>query len=267
MRHSPLLASLLAAALLLFGPPAEAALDRAALKDVGFHLQPGAALPKAAMLHGPHGDLTLGQALGGKPALVTFTDYRCESLCGVILDQLAGTLPKVPLAMGKDFNVISVSLSGDQTGADAASFRDAHTAGSTLHDAALFLTNDAPALEAMKSSVGLVAPFDAEHKQFAHPAGLMLVDAEGRVQRILSPFAMDPLDLKLALTESGAAPTSLTSHLLLLCYGFNPAAGIYTLRIERVMSIAAAATIALIAAGVGTLFLIERRRRRAIPLA
>ncbi len=259
------LASLAATTVLACTPAL--ALTRVELKDVGFHLQPGAELPKAAVLHGPHGDLTLGAALDGKPALVTFTDYRCESLCGVILDQLAGTLPKVPLAMGRDFNVISVSLSGTQTQADAASFRDAHTGGSALHDAALFLTNDRPALEAMKASVGLVAPFDEEHKQFAHPAGLMLVDAAGRVQRVLSPFAMNPLDLKLALTESGAAPASLTSHLLLLCYGFNPAAGIYTLRIERVMAVAAAVTIALIAAGVGTLLLVERRRRRAVPLA
>ena len=265
MRHA-FAASLIAAALLAGGTPAAATLDRAQLKDVGFHLRAGAELPKAAVLHGPQGDLTLGEALAGKPALVTFTDYRCESLCGVILDQLAGTLPKVPLAMGKDFNVISVALSGVQTQADATTFRDAHTGGSTLHDSALFLTNDSPALEAMEASVGLIAPFDAEHRQFAHPAGLMLVDAQGRVQRILSPFAMDPLDLKLALTESGAAPASLPSHLLLLCYGFTPAAGIYTLRIERVMAIAAAVTIVLIVAGVGTLLLVERRRRRAMPL-
>lgn len=261
MRYALAVLATLAIANLPAVAPA-AALTRTELRNVGFHLKTGAALPEAAVLHGPHGDLTLGEALAGKPALVTFTDYRCESLCGVILDQLAGTLPKVPLALGTDYNVISVALSGSQTQADAVAFRDAHTTGSALHDAALFLTNDATALEAMKSSVGLVAPFDAEHKQFAHPAGLMLVDAQGRVQRILSPFAMNPLDLKLALTESGAAPTSLTSHLLLLCYGFNPAAGVYTLRIERVMSIAAAVTIALIATGVGSLLLVERRRRR-----
>lgn len=261
MRYALAVLATLAIANLPAVAPA-AALTRTGLRNVGFHLKTGAALPEAAVLHGPHGDLTLGEALAGKPALVTFTDYRCESLCGVILDQLAGTLPKVPLALGTDYNVISVALSGSQTQADAVAFRDAHTTGSALHDAALFLTNDATALEAMKSSVGLVAPFDAEHKQFAHPAGLMLVDAQGRVQRILSPFAMNPLDLKLALTESGAAPTSLTSHLLLLCYGFNPAAGVYTLRIERVMSIAAAVTIALIATGVGSLLLVERRRRR-----
>ena len=258
------LTSFVVATLLVCVPAA--ALTRDALKDVGFHLRPGAALPKAAVLHGPHGDLTLGAALDGKPALVTFTDYKCESLCGVILDQLAGTLPKVPLAIGQDYNVISVALAGDQTQADAATFRDQHTAGSALHEAGLFLTNDTAALAAMKASVGLVAPFDVEHKQFAHPAGLMLVDAQGRVQRILSPFAMNPLELKLALTESGAAPASLTSHLLLLCYGFNPAAGLYTLRIERVMAIAAAVTIVLITAGVGTLLLVERGRRRTIPL-
>lgn len=247
--------------------PARAGLNRADLKNVGFHLQPGAALPLDAVLHGADGDTTLRRALDGKPALMTFTDYRCESLCGVILDQLAGTLPKVPLALGRDYNVLSVSLDGAQTPADALAFRDIHTAGSALHDAGLFLAEGPDALEAMKASVGLVAPFDAEHRQFAHPAGLMLVDAAGRVQRILSPFAMNPLDLKLALLDGGAAPTALASHVLLLCYGFNPAAGIYTLRIERVLALAAAATVALIAAGVGALFLVERRRRRPLPLA
>ena len=90
--------------------------------------------------------------------------------------------------------------------------------------------------------------------------GLVLVDAKGRAQRILSPFALDPFDLKLALTETGAAPLSLTGHALLLCYGWNPAAGLYTLRVERVLGIAAAATVLLMGAAIAWFLLGERRR-------
>ncbi len=258
------LAPLLALLFLVFGgtAPAAAALTRRDLADAGFHLIPGTLLPESAVLHDAHGDETLGAALKGKPALLVFTDYKCQSLCGVVLDQLAETLPKVPLTLGRDYNIISVALDSTQTQADAARFRDAHTAGTSLAQRGEFLTNDAAALQTLEASVGLVAPFDAEHKQFAHPAGLVLVDAQGKAQRVLSPFALDPFDLKLALTETGAASNSLIGHALLLCYGWNPAAGLYTLRVERVLMMAAAATIILIGGTVGLLLLRERRLRR-----
>lgn len=242
--------------------PARAALTRHDLAVAGFHLTPGTSMPAAARLHGREGDETLGAALAGKPALVVFTDYRCQSLCGIVLDELSQTLPEVPLQLGRDYNVISLALDSGQTQADATRFRDAHTKGTTLHERGLFFTDDAPALRTLQASVGLVAPYDAEHKQFAHPAGLILVDAAGKATRILSPFALNPFDLKLALTETGAAPRSLVTHALLLCYGWNPASGVYTLRIQRVLTIGAVATIIVIAGTVGLLLLRERRQRR-----
>ena len=262
LRLKPLLASLL---VLATAVPAYAALTRRDLADAGFHLDPGTRLPADALLHGARGDETLAAALGGKPALLVFTDYKCQSLCGVVLDQLAETLPRVPLRLGQDYNIISVALDSAQTQADAALFRDAHAGRSSLAKFGYFFTNDAPALQSLEASVGLVAPYDAEHKQFAHPAGLVLVDKAGKAQRILSPFALDPFDLKLALTETGAPSSSLIGHVLLLCYGWNPAAGVYTLRIERVMMMAAVATIVLIAGTVGLLLLRERRLRGNLP--
>ena len=263
MRH-PLLPWLIAsgsiAASLSVGAPSDAAsLGRRDLAQAGFHLVAGSRLPSDAVLHGPGGDRTLGDALGGKPALLVFTDYRCQSLCGVVLDQLAETLPRVPLGLGRDYNVISVALDPAQTVADAARFRDAHAGSGSLSRDGSFFTNDAEALRAMEAGVGLVAPYDADHRQFAHPAGLVLVDAGGRAQRILSPFALNPFDMKLALTDGGAAPLSIVGHALLLCYGWNPTAGLYTLRVERVLGVAAATTILLIG---GTIALFLRRERR-----
>ena len=262
MRPRSFLFALLVCAL---GPTAQAGLAPRDLADAGFHLEAGTPLPAGALMHSPTGDAALGTILAGKPALLVFTDYRCQSLCGVVLDQLADTLPNVSLELGQDYNVIAVALDSRQTQADAATFRDIHTKGSTLHERGRFLTNDAPALASLEASVGLVAPFDAEHKQFAHPAGLVLVDAEARATRVLSPFALDPFDLKLALTETGGAPSSIIGHALLLCYGWNPVAGLYTLRIERVLMAAAALTIVLIAGTVGLFLWRERRLRRDPP--
>ena len=255
--------------LALLSVSANARLDRRDLANAGFHLLPGTRLPVDAPLHGAGGDTTLGAALAGKPTLVVFTDYRCQSLCGVVLDELAETLPNMPLTLGSDYNVISLSLDSRQTQDDATAFRDRHTRGSSLQAGGMFFTEDQEPLRAIENSVGLVAPFDVEHRQFAHPAGLVLVDADGRAQRILSPFALNPFDLKLALTETGAAPRSLIGHALLLCYGFDAIAGVYTLRIERILASSALATILLLGGGVGWLLWRERRlrRRRAVGAA
>ncbi len=265
MRFPPLLPLVLLASSVISAatsPAAAAGLTRQALAAAGFHFAPGALLPATVSLREQAGQTTLGAALGGKPALLVFTDYRCQSLCGIVLDELAETLPKVPLALGRDYRVISVALDSAQTLADADAFRDRHTAGSPLHDGARFFVNDASALQQLQTSVGLVAPYDADHRQFAHPAGLILVDAAGKAQRMLSPFALNPFDLKLALLDTGAAPASIAGHALLLCYGFDPVTGLYTLRIERILALTAAATILFISSGVGIFLWRERRLRR-----
>ena len=252
----------------LLSVSANAGVDRHDLANAGFHLLPGTRLPADAVLHGADGDTTLGAALAGKPALLIFTDYRCQSLCGIVLDELADTLPKMPLALRKDYNVISLSLDSRESQHDAVAFRDRHTKGSALQAGGLFFTEDQEPLRRLEDSVGLVAPYDAEHRQFAHPAGLVLVDADRRARRVLSPFALDPFDLKLALAETGAGP-SFVGHALLLCYGFDAVSGVYTLRIQRILSLSALATILLLSGGVGWLLRRERRlrRRRAVGVA
>ncbi len=239
--------------------PATAALTRRDLAEAGFHLTPGTMLPADAVLRTAAGETTLGQALAGRPALLVFTDYRCESLCGLVLDQLAAALATVPLRLGTDYVVLSVALDPAQTQDDAAAFRAAHAGGTDVQKKGLFLTEDARSLELLSSSVGLVAPFDSEHRQYAHPAGVVLVSAQGRAERVLSPFALERRDLLLALSEQGA-PTSLSTHALLLCYGWDPVSGTYTVQVEQSLAVAGGVTILALALGIALLMRRERRR-------
>ncbi len=239
--------------------PAAAALTRRDLAEAGFHLKPGTALPAGAVLHATGGDTTLGRALAGKPAFLVFTDYRCESLCGLVLDQLAAALATVPLRLGRDYEVVSVALDPAQTADDAAAFRAAHARGTDVQRQGLFFTEDARSLALLRESVGLVAPFDAEHRQYAHPAGVVLVSAQGKAERILSPFALERRDLLLALSEQGA-PASLSTHALLLCYGWDPVSGTYTVQVEQSLAVAGGVTILALALGIALLMRRERRR-------
>lgn len=244
--------------------PACAGLDQQTIAQAGFRFQPGAQLPMSASVVGAQGPTTLGAVLDRKPALLLFVDYRCRSLCGVMLDELADVIPQVNLDLGRTYSVVTVALDDAQTREDADAFRDQHTRGSKLRTQAQFLTEGRDARMAIWRSVGLVAPFDSEHRQFAHPAALVVVDAHGQAQQLLSPFALNALDVTLALSGSGPSTSSLGTRLLHLCYGWDPLVGQYTLRIERILSVIAAGTVAVLAGGICLLLLAERQKRSRV---
>ena len=57
---------------------------------------------------------------GDKPLVLVFDYFRCTTLCGVVLGDLAAALAQVPLTPGKDYAVMAVSIDPDDSPADAA---------------------------------------------------------------------------------------------------------------------------------------------------
>ena len=256
---------LLALAILCIGGPASAGLDQRTIAEAGFHFEPGAKLPLSARVVDAAGQTTLGAVLQEKPALLLFVDYRCRSLCGVMLDELGDVLPQVGLKLGHAYNVVAVALDDTQTRAEADAFRDQHTAGTILKAHARFLTEGKAAREAIERSVGLVAPFDVEHRQFAHPAALIVVDPDGKARQVLSPFALNALDVTLALSGSSPSGASFGTRLLHLCYGWDPIVGRYTLRIERILALLSAGVLFLLVGGICHLLMSEKKRGLSSP--
>lgn len=253
----------LAAALVTFPfiAPAWAGLDARTLAGVGYHPPRDAKLPLGASVAEGGVSQRLSDILQGRPALVSALDYRCRSLCGLVLDQLSATLPKTGLAAGRDYVVITFALDPAATATDAAAFKAQHVRDPALMPAVHLLTETSAVKAQLAASLGLVAPFDEEHQRYAHPAGLVVVDAEGRPRRVLSPFGLDPNDLKLALTEQGAPSAGLAARILTLCYGYDAAHGLYTVRIERILGFVAALTVLMLALGIVFLLRLERRSR------
>ena len=50
------------------------------------------------------------QLLQGKPAILTMVYYKCPMLCTEVLNATLNSLKEVPLEIGKDFSVITVSI-------------------------------------------------------------------------------------------------------------------------------------------------------------
>ena len=69
--------------------------------------------------------------------------------------------------------------------------------------ASIIARADAEDTERFLAAIGYRAVYDVRNDAFAHPAGAVVVNPDGRVTRALSTLALNPRDLRLALTEAG----------------------------------------------------------------
>ena len=241
----------LVVALLLAPVPALGAssLPAAALAGLGFDQHPGAALPRDAVLRDEAGaPLRFGALVGARPLVLVFDYFRCTTLCGLVLGDLAATLAEVPLDPGRDYGVVAVSIDPTETPADAARLKARHFASDRRFAAAArFLTGDAAEVGRLADAVGFRYRYDPALGQYAHPAGLVLVTPQGTIARYLPGVAYAPLDLRLGLVEASRGTiASPSAHLLLLCYGYDPAQGRYSALVGRLMQLVGLASMTVV---------------------
>src|ERR1700689_831412 len=86
------------------------------LKSVGFDQKLNSQIPLDIPFRDEHGaSVTLRQYMNGKPAILTLVYYQCPMLCTEVLNGTLNSLKQVPLEIGKDFSVISVSIDPNKT--------------------------------------------------------------------------------------------------------------------------------------------------------
>ena len=258
-----ILRTILAALAVLVHGPALAAVSRAVLDQVYVDPKPGATLPLQLTFRDERGNArSLAQALDDHATVLIFADYTCRTLCGPILDFTAAALEKSALRAGTDYRLVVIGLdpkdSLDSARAMKASRLDN---GGPITHAATFLTGTGAEIGAATSALGYHYAYDATNDQFAHPAAAFVLTRNGKVTRVLSGLGLSGTDLRLALVDAGQGEVgTLADRFHLLCYGFDPARGIYTARIGLVLQICGAITIAIMAGGI----LVMHRLTRAM---
>lgn len=189
----------------------------------------------------------LGAYFGRKPAVLAFVYYDCPMLCTQIVNALASSLRTLSLTAGEEFDVVLVSFDPRETPALAkqkkaeavARYGRPETAGG-WH----FLTGDEPAIRRLTEAAGFRYVWDDDTKQFAHPAGVIVVTPDGRPARYLFGIEYGPRDLRLALVEASAGKIgSPADQLLLFCYHYDPMTGRYGFVVMRILRVLGVATV------------------------
>lgn len=255
----PRLLALVITAILCAAVPARAGIIQRDLDRVGVAPPAGAALPLDIQLQGEDGSAKpLRSWLGATPDVLVLADYTCETLCGPVISIASDALGRSGLRPARYFRLIVIGLDPKDTAADAISMKRAQVGiDSEIGAASHFLRGDAGAIAELTKALGFSSVYDRERDQFAHPAAAFVIAPGGRLARALPGLAVEPATLRLAVVDAGKGSIgTFTDHIRLLCYGYDPASGTYTVAIGRLLAASGGATIAALVLLIG--FLLRR---------
>src|ERR1700678_381839 len=81
------------------------------LKEVGVDEKLNDSIPLSLTFRDEHGrTVELAQFFGSKPVILSLVYYNCPMLCTQVLNGLDRSLELIPMEIGKDFNVVTVSI-------------------------------------------------------------------------------------------------------------------------------------------------------------
>ena len=237
------------------------------LKDVGIDQKLNDSVPLDLAFRDEAGEtVKLGQFFGDKPVVLSLVYYNCPMLCTQVMNGMERSLKDVPMDIGKQFSVVTVSIDPTERPALASAKRALYTGlygrpGATQgwH----FLTGDEPQIRQLANAVGFRYAYDPASKQFAHASAIMILTPQGKISRYLYGIQYATRDLRLGLVEASEGKIGTpVDQILLFCYHYDAATGKYSLLISRVLKAGGIFTVLVIGIGI---FLLARSEHYAPP--
>jgi protein SCO1/2 len=230
------------------------------LKDVGIDQKLDHSIPLDLTFQDESGNaIKLSQYFGKKPVVLSLVYYNCPMLCTQVLNGLERSFSNVPMDIGKQFEVVTVSIDPTETPNFASAKRDLYTGIYGRAGAAEgwhFLTGDESQIKQLANAVGFRYAYDADSKQFAHASAIMILTPEGKISRYFYGIQYPSRDMRLGLVEASHGKIgSPVDQVLLFCYHYDPVTGKYGLLISRVIQ--AGGFLTLLA--IGILILVLKR--------
>lgn len=199
----------------------------------------------------------------GRPVLLNFVYYRCPMLCPMVLEGTTESLTHLKFDIGKQFDVITISIDPRDQAKSAAELKDKYIRRYGRLDSAPnwhFLTAHETAIKAITSAVGFQYAYDSRTDQFAHGAALLVLTPDGRTSRYFYGFEYKPRDLRLAIVEASQGKVgTAVDQFLLLCFHYDPATGKYS---RNAMMFARAGGVTTMLVLGGAIFVMIRKERK-----
>jgi protein SCO1/2 len=234
------------------------------LKDVGVSPRMGERLPMEVMVHDSDGrKLALRECFRGRPVIITPVYYRCPMLCGLELNGLVRSLRGMSEDAGDEFDIVTFSIDPREETELAARKKTAYLAqyGRDIDvNGWRFLTAEQETIDPLCEAIGFHATYNPATGQYAHAAAIVVATPDGVISRYFYGVEFAPRDLRLAVVEASQGKVgTLTDHVLLYCYAYDPTTGRYGLAIHNLVRAAGALTVVVMAVAISWMLWRERR--------
>jgi protein SCO1/2 len=229
------------------------------LKEVGIDQKLNDSVPLDLMFRDEHGNaVELAKYFGSKPVILSLVYYNCPMLCTQVLNGLDRSLKGIPLDLGSDFNVVTVSIDPTEKPI-LAEAKQAVYAGMYGRPGAKenwhFLTGNEPEIKQLANAVGFRYAYDADSKQYAHASAIMILTPDGKISRYLYGIQYPERDLRLGLVDASAGKIGTpVDQILLFCYHYDPHTGKYGLLVSRMIKMGGLLTVVVLGFFLAVLF-------------
>ena len=234
------------------------------LKDVGFDQNLNTQIPLTLAFRDEQGrDVRLADYFGQRPVLLIMGYKSCPMMCSQVLSELTRSLKPLEPSIGKDFDILNVSINPKETPAQADGQRRVYLkryarpgAEAGWHS----LVGDQKSIDALAKSIGFRYQYSERTGLYAHAAGFILLTPMGKISRYFYGIEYPARELKYALaTAAESKIASPIDRVVMYCYDYDPSTGKYTFAIMSVIRVLGVAT--ALALGI-YLFAMVRRDRR-----
>lgn len=240
----------------------------------------GTQMPLDMVLRDEHGDpITLREAMNGKPTLLIFGYFRCPQMCNQVMTYLVDQMRKMPNDLGKEFNVITISIDPLDTPLMAWKWREQYLKQYGREGGEKgwrFLTTKQAEIDELTNTAGfkyttidrpLLQPDrrDRKNKEYAHPACVIVLQPEGIIGRYLINLGWTDKDLKYALIDANAEIGDFKDKVMLRCFmSYDATKGRYTMDVLKLTRVVGITTLLILVTFVGRAFWRDRKKPRLV---
>lgn len=185
---------------------------------------------------------------GERPVIVTLNYSNCPMLCNVQLNALTESLQELDLQIGKDFQILTLSIDPHEPPERIAQTKRSYVERLENQTAAAdgwaFCTATEPVIERFADAIGFRYTYDVPSGEYYHPAMLAFVSPEGVISRYSLEVNFPPDQVKMALVEAGEGKVGgPVDQFLLWCYTYDPDRNSYVPQAWKLMRLGGAVTI------------------------
>lgn len=227
---------------------------------LGVNQKIGNQLPLDDVFINSHGQkVTLGQYFGKRPVVINLIYFNCKSACLMELNGLVTSFskmslsPTLPLKIGRDVTVLSISIDPQET-TEMASQKKMEIVPQLTYNATdgwHFLTGSMASIQKLVTALGYQYTYDPKENLINHPVAIAIATPKGIVSQYLFGDDYPERRLGQAIQVAGYDETGQKEQEIFFgCLARDPKTGRYTLVIDRFTEVVGCTWVAVMAIGV-----------------